>query len=57
MQKKIKRLPVTLDADDNRLLSDLRHKIERERGELLSLADIVRLAIRQLAASEGIQCK
>lgn len=50
------RLPISLTADDNRILLELCHKIEKRENTRLSMAELIRRAIRTQAKLEGIEC-
>jgi regulator of protease activity HflC (stomatin/prohibitin superfamily) len=51
------RLPVTLRVSDHKLIVELRYAMEKRTGITVSLADIVREALRTQAAKENIECK
>lgn len=51
------RLSINLTAEDNSILTELRYVLEKRMECRLSLAEIVRMAIRTQAKSEGIKCK
>lgn len=48
------RIPVTIDNEINTLIIKLRAKIEDELNERVSLARIVRIALRELAKAKGV---
>lgn len=50
-----KRLPVSVSDDDYKLYLALKHHLEQKAGEGMSLADLVRLAMRTLAEQEGVR--
>jgi hypothetical protein len=48
------RIPVTLKPEDNDLLIKLRAIIEARSKKRITVAEIVRMALRELAASHNI---
>lgn len=51
--KALSRIPVTLNEEDNTLVIQLRADLERS-GARVTVAHIVRLALRELATKRGI---
>jgi hypothetical protein len=52
------RIPVTLkDNEDKRLALAVKQAVEKREGRTQSWAIVVRLALRALAAVEGVKCK
>lgn len=49
-----RRLPVTLTEEDNAVLISLKQHLERKSNSNLSIADVVRFAIKSAAKSEGV---
>ena len=53
-QNLISRIPVSLSAEDNRLLIQLRSAMEKRLLKRLSIAEIVRISLRSQAEKEGL---
>lgn len=52
------RIPVTLkDDDDKRIALAVKQAVEKREGRSQTWATVVRLALRALAAVEGVKCK
>lgn len=49
-----KKINFAISDDDNDLLTQLQSKIQLELNERLSVADILRLALRELAKAKGV---
>jgi hypothetical protein len=41
--------------DDQRLLREVKHKLEREQQRIITASEILRIGLRQLAASLGVR--
>lgn len=50
----VSRIPVSLSADDNQLMIQLRAAMESRLNKRLSIAEIVRIALRTQAQLEGL---
>ena len=48
------RIPVSLNEDENKLLTKLKHKVEEDENRRFSLAETVRMSIRELAKTKGL---
>lgn len=48
------RAPVILRGDDRNLIIRLRAKIEADENKSTSLAEIIRIALRELAKAKGV---
>lgn len=51
----LSRIPVSLNEEDNQLFLQLRAAMERRLDKRLSVAEIVRIALRTQAAKEKIK--
>jgi hypothetical protein len=49
-----RRLPVILSPEENQLFFKLKITLETEFNKQLSIADVVRLALRKLAEAKGL---
>ncbi len=50
----VARIPVTLNREDNALMIKLRASLESRLNKRMTVADIVRIALRNQAVVEGI---
>lgn len=54
MDKTVARIPVTLNSEDDALMRQLRIVLETKLEKRLSVAAIVRMALRELASAHNI---
>jgi hypothetical protein len=57
-EKKMKpiRIPVTITHDENQLLINLQAVLQSKVQKRLSVAEIVRMALRELAKANNVAC-
>lgn len=52
-----RRIPVVLNEEDNRIVTELQYILSRRAGKQLPITEIVRKGLRALADQEGLLCK
>lgn len=52
-----RRIPVVLNEEDNRIVTELQYVLSRRAGRQLPITEIVRTSLRILAEQEGLLCQ